>query len=454
MSDLPSAASAPLDPRSGLIDLVASIADRGERELPSLRDLAQRFGVAPNTIKKFLLELEGPLRVVPVHGRGLFLHLPGDPDLPSGPSASDDEGTDEPAFPYTRIVPDSSYSPVPEEGRALRRESSQQRDTIVVAGQLLRATDPTGAPGARFQLFLQMRQALQHMGFHLSWAPISYRQDGSLDAVERKGLELQLAALGDRLAGVLLIDPGYGRDEQIWNVVAEATDRPVVWFHSAPLDPQLQPALPAHCHILEPEWDKVGTTLGEWLLENHQPQKLVLLPPPGERQMPAHLEAMRSVLLKGWGPRWITSLDWFDVFPQGLPTRPARSIASRIHRAMLNTGLADFELDRFFRAARSLRASMWVASDDLLALAAIDHFEALRLPNEPRPGILGFGNHPFSLARGLCTVDFSWLSFIERGIEHFTGYGRRSKVPHYAVIHAPSHSVYGGNILARSEDWW
>jgi len=61
---------------------------------------------------------------------------------------------------------------------------------------------------------------------------------------------------------------------------------------------------------------------------------------------------------------------------------------------------------------------------------------------------------PFSLARGLCTVDFSWPSFIERGIEQFTGYGRRSKVPHYAVIDAPSHSVYGGNILARSEDWW
>lgn len=452
MSDSISASSASSDPRSGLIELVANIADRGERELPSLRDLAQRFGVAPNTIKKILLEIEGPLRVVPVHGRGLFLHLPGDPELPEAAQGTDDLANE--ANPYTRILPDLQYSPVPEEGRAIRRESRLQRDTVVVAGQLLRATDPTGAPGARFQLFLQMRQSLQHMGFHLSWAPISYRPDGVLDPVERKGLELQLAALGDRLAGVLLIDPGYGRTEPVWNVVADATDVPVVWFHSAPLDPVLRPTLPDHCHVLEPEWEKVGATLGRWLLDNHQPQKLVLLPPPGEHQMPAHLEAMKAVLMEGWGPRWITSLDWFDVFPGGLPQHPTRSLASRVHRALLNTGLADFELDKFFRAARSLRASLWVGCDDLLALAAIDHFEALHLPNEPRPGILGFGNHPFSLARGLCTVDFSWPSFIERGIEQFTGYGRRSKVPHYAVIDAPSHSVYGGNILARSEDWW
>lgn len=194
--------------------------------------------------------------------------------------------------------------------------------------------------------------------------------------------------------------------------------------------------------------------MGDWLLANHKPQKVLVLPPPGEKHLPAHLESMRNVLLEGWGSRWVMTLDWFDVFPEGLPLHPARSLAGRIHRALLNTGLTGFELDRFFRVARNLRASLWACSDDLLALAAIDHFEGLRSPNEPRPGILGFGNHPFSLARGLCTVDFSWPSYIERGVELLAGFGRRSRIPRYTVIPAPSHSVFGGNILARSEDWW
>ena len=449
MSDQPSARPESADLRAGLLQLVSDIADRGERELPSLRELAQQYGVSPNTVKKILLELDGPLHVIPVHGRGFFLHLPGDPPIASA-STESVPGPDAPG----RIVPDSGYSPVPEEGRALHQETAGKSDTVLVVGQHQRATDPTGAPGARFQLFLQMRQTLQHLGFHLAWAPLSYDAAGKLDPVERKAFELQVAGLGDRLAGVLLIDPGYGRETSAWEVAAEATNRPVVWFHSAPLDPHLAPALPSHCHILEPDWIEVGRAMGDWLLANHKPQKVLVLPPPGEKHLPAHLESMRNVLLEGWGSRWVMTLDWFDVFPEGLPLHPARSLAGRIHRALLNTGLTRFELDRFFRVARNLRASLWACSDDLLALAAIDHFEGLHSPNEPRPGILGFGNHPFSLARGLCTVDFSWPSYIERGVELLSGFGRRSRIPRYTVIPAPSHSVFGGNILARSEDWW
>lgn len=449
MSDQPSARPDSADLRASLLELVSEIADRGERELPSLRDLAHKHGVSPNTIKKLLLELDGPLHVIPVHGRGFFLHLPGAPPIAAGTTDS----VIDPDSPG-RIVPDSGYSPVPEEGRALRQEAGGRHDTVLVVGQHQRATDPTGAPGARFQLFLQMRQTLQHMGFNLAWAPLSYDAAGRLDSVERKALELQVAGLGERLAGVLLIDPGYGRETTAWEVAAEATNMPVVWFHSAPLDPHLTPSLPSHCHILEPEWGEVGRAMGNWLLENHKPQKVVVLPPPGEKHLPTHLDAMRSVLLDGWGSRWVMTLDWFDVFPAGLPMHPARSLAGRLHRALLNTGLTQYELDRFFRVARNLRASLWACSDDLLALAALDHFEALHSPNEPRPGVLGFGNHPFSLARGLCTVDLSWPSYIERGVELLSGFGRRSRIPRYTVIPAPSHSVYGGTILARNEDWW
>lgn len=452
MSDQPSARPETVDLRTSLLQLVSDVADRGERELPSLRDLAQQYGVAPNTVKKLLLELEGPLQVIPVHGRGFFLHLPGDPPIAHGATASNNDTTG--SDPIGHIAPDTGYSPVPEEGRALRKEMASQHDTVLVVGQHLRATDPTGAPGARFQLFLQMRQTLQHMGYNLAWAPLSYDAAGTLNGVERKAFELQVAGLAERLAGILLIDPGYGREIPAWEVAAEVTNMPVVWFHSAPLDPTLAPQLPPHCHVLEPEWDEVGRTMGQWLLENHKPEKILVLPPPGEKHLSAHLEAMKQTLIDGWGSRWVMTLDWFDVFPQGIAMRPANTMKGRLHRALLNSGLTRFELDRFFRVARNLRSSLWACSDDLLALAAIDHFDALKLPNEPRPGILGFGNHPFSLARGLCTVDFSWPSFIERGVELLSGYGRRSRIPRYTVIPAPSHSMYGGTILARNEDWW
>jgi DNA-binding LacI/PurR family transcriptional regulator len=147
-------------------------------------------------------------------------------------------------------------------------------------------------------------------------------------------------------------------------------------------------------------------------------------------------------------------LEWFDVFPEGLPKDPSRSIAGKLRRLLLDTGLTRYELDRFFTSARTLGAPLWVCADDLLALAALDHFDARNAPNDPRPGVLGFGNHPFSLARGLCTVDPSWNTLVERAIELFTGYGRRSRKAVHRVIDAPSESVYGGNILGRSQDWW
>ena len=43
--------------RTLLKELVDALAAAGERELPSLRDLATRFDVSPNTVKKFLLEM-------------------------------------------------------------------------------------------------------------------------------------------------------------------------------------------------------------------------------------------------------------------------------------------------------------------------------------------------------------------------------------------------------------
>lgn len=444
------------DVRAQLAELVSQVAASGERELPSLRDLASRHGVSPNTVKKILLEIREPMRVVPVHGRGFFLVAPGE-EIPGLAGAEDHEGHEE-FLDAGFHDPGSSmaegvFSVLPGEERPLIAEPGKGRDCVIVVGQLVRATDPTGAPGARFQLFLQTRQSLQSMGYRLSWAPLEYDRDGRVDPTEIKALELQIAALGDRLAGVLLIDPGYGRETPLWQLVADATEAPVVWFHSAPLDPALVPDLPPHCHVLEPDWHEAGVALGRYMAENYHPQKIVLLPPPGERAMPAHLAGLRETLLDAWGARWVTSLGWFDVFPESRPQEP-RSISSRLRRVLLDTGLAGYELDRFFVSARRLRASLWVCADDLLALAAIDHFESLHLPNEPRPGVLGFGNHPFSLARGLCTVDLSWPSFTERAIELFTGYGRRNKVARYVVVPAPSDSMYGGNILARSEDWW
>lgn len=61
---------------------------------------------------------------------------------------------------------DYSYSPVPEEGRS-RCDASPTAKTVLVIGALGKATDPTGAPGNRFQLFLHIRQALQNQGLRL-----------------------------------------------------------------------------------------------------------------------------------------------------------------------------------------------------------------------------------------------------------------------------------------------
>jgi hypothetical protein len=442
--------------RARLQELVDQAAAAGIRELPSLRDLAAQFEVAPNTVKKVLLELDGEARVFAVHGRGFFLHLPGDPEpgLPE-PEPTPGEATEEPPPEPWHIPVDERYSPVPEEGRATRKERRGGRDFVVVVGQILRAIDPTGAPSNRFLRSVEVREHLQYMGYQLSWAPIGYDGHGQLDAMATKALQLQLASLGDRLAGILLLDPGYGRSQPLWDLATDATDQPVVWFHTAPVAPEEQPEqLPSNAHVLEPDWAALGLALADHLVANHAPQKVLLLPAPGEKGLPPQLAVLRETLLNRWGPRWLATLEWFDVFPEGLPKDPTRSFAGKLRRLLLDTGLTRYELDRFFAAASSLGAPLWVCADDLLALSALDHFDARNAPNDPRPGVLGFGNHPFSLAKGLCTVDPSWNTLVERAIELFTGYGRRSRLAVPRVIDAPSESVYGGNILGRSGDRW
>jgi DNA-binding LacI/PurR family transcriptional regulator len=443
--------------RTALHDLVSATAAAGERELPSLRDLAAQFEVSPNTIKKFLLELDGEVEVFPVHGRGFFLRLPGDPEpgLHFGEGEAEESTDIEPEEDPAPLRVDERYSPVPEEGRAARRERRSGRDTVVVVGQILRATDPTGAPSNRFSRSMQVRESLQSMGFQLAWAPIGYDRQGRLSPTEVKSLQLQLASLGDRLAGILLLDAGFGKEQPLWELAVEATGQPVVWFQTSPLpEDGLPEPRPSNVHVLEPDWEGCGRTLAAHLLTHHKPQKVLILPAPGERGLPPHLESFRETMLEAWGPRWLTTLEWYDVFPQGLPKDPARSLAGKLRRLLLDTGLTRYELDRYFASARTLGAPLWVCADDLLALAAIDHFEARHLPNEPRPGVLGFGNHPFSLARGLCTVDPAWSALVERAIELFTGYGRRNRTVVHRVIEAPSESVYGGNILGRNEEWW
>ena len=395
-----------------------------------------------------------------VHGRGFYRRLPGDPEpgesvLPITEIEQDPETSPEEAPELLHIRVDERYSPVPEEGRASRRERRKGPDTVVVMGQIRRAIDPTGAPSNRFTRSMQVRETLQSMGFQLAWAPIGYDRTGQIPSTDVKALQLQLASLGDRLAGILLLDAGFGRIQPLWEVAAESTDRPVVWFQTSPLPADGLPTpRPANVHPLEPDWVGCGRTLAHHLLTHHKPQKLLLLPAPGERGLPPHLEVFRDTLFPVWGQRWVATLEWFDVFPEGLPKDPARSMAGKIRRLLLDTGLTRYELDRFFSAARTLAAPLWVCADDLLALAALDHFEARQAPNEPRPGVLGFGNHPFSLARGLCTVDPAWSALVERGIELFTGYGRRNRAVVQRVIEGPSESAYGGNILARREDWW
>ncbi|HNY30659.1 MAG TPA: hypothetical protein PKO15_07215 [Fibrobacteria bacterium] len=443
------------DLRTNLTDLVGRLAASDRRELPSLRELAAQFDVSPNTIKKILLEIDGPVRVFPVHGRGFFIRLEGEPE----PGATDEVMVEEeePAldeFVDVRIEVDERYSPVPEEGRALRRESAPRRDAVVVVGQILRATDPTGAPSNRFLQFVRIREELQARGYQLSWAPLGYDAKGRLDDSEVKSLQLQLAGLGERLAGILLLDCGYDRAQPLWEITTEATDQPVVWFQTSPISPDDLPELPSNAHVLEPDWDSLGEALGKHLVGEHLPQKVLLLPSPGEKGLPPQLARFRKHLLDAWGQRWVATLDWFDVFPHGLPRDPADSKRGKLRRLLLDTGIAPFELDRYFRTALGVGASLWVCADDLLALAAIDHLDSRHTPNEPRPGVLGFGNHPFSLARGLSTVDPGWRHLVDQAIALFTRTPALSVPAAPLIIAAPSESKYGGNILARRQDWF
>ncbi|MBK8803104.1 MAG: GntR family transcriptional regulator [Fibrobacteres bacterium] len=448
------------DLRASLTDLVEQLAASDRRELPSLRELAAKFEVSPNTIKKVLLEIDGPVRVFAVHGRGFFVRLEGEPEpgapqpyTPPQAEEAEQEEDPHPDFDEPFRV-DEHYSPVPEEGRALRWESAPRRDAVVVVGQILRATDPTGAPSNRFMQFVRIREELQAKGYQLSWAPLGYDAKGRLDSTEVKSLQLQLAGLGDRLAGILLLDCGYGREQPLWELTTEATDQPVVWFQTSPIAPDDQPHLPRNAHVLEPDWRALGEALGEHLIQEHLPQKVLLLPSPGEKGLPPQLVQFRKQLLECWGPRWVATLDWFDVFPSGLPRDPADSRRGKLRRLLLDTGIAPFELDRYFRTALGIGASLWVCADDLLALAAIDHLESRHAPNEPRPGVLGFGNHPFSLARGLSTVDPGWRNLVDQAIALFTRTTSRSAPSAPLIIAAPSESVYGGNILARRQDWF
>lgn len=442
------------DLRASLTDLVGRIAATDRRELPSLRELAVKFDVSPNTVKKILLEIDGPVRVFAVHGRGFFLRLENEPEPGADVSSPDDDELEIDESVDVPVDVDVHYSPVPEEGRALKRETAPRRDAVVVVGQILRATDPTGAPSNRFLQFVRIREELQARGYQLSWAPLGYDAKGRLEPSEVKSLQLQLAGLGERLAGILLLDCGYGRQQPLWEICTEATDQPVVWFQTSPIASEDQPDLPSNAHVLEPDWDSLGRALGEHLVGEHQPQKALLLPSPGEKILPPQLVRFRKHILDSWGPRWVATLDWFDVFPGGLPRDPADSKRGKLRRLLLDTGIAPFELDRYFRTALGIGASLWVCADDLLALAAIDHLESRHAPNEPRPGVLGFGNHPFSLARGLSTVDPGWRNLVDRAISLFTRTPSANRPTPPLVIAAPSESVYGGNILARRQDWF
>lgn len=330
---------------------------------------------------------------------------------------------------------DVSYSPVPEEGRA--RERSGPVRTVLVVGALGRAVDPTGAPGNRFQLYLHIRQALQGMGVHLAWVPLGYSRKGVLPASEVRAFELQAAALGDALAGVLLLDSGYGRDQPLWQLAAETVTCPVVWFHTSPLDDELPPDLPKHCHVLEPDWELAGQALVRHLTSQYHPQRVLLLPGPGETHLHQHMDEVRHGLADAWGSRWVDVLDWGSVFPQK-PLRPERpSVFAQVARlALQDTGLRPYDLDLFFEASFATRADLWICADDLLALAALEHLE--RYPRASRPGVIGFGNHPFALQKGLCTVELGWSALTEAAVQYFTGLGRRNRSARAFVIPGPS----------------
>lgn len=340
---------------------------------------------------------------------------------------------------------DFSYSPVPEEGRS-RNDSARKPKTVLVIGALGKSTDPTGAPGNRFQLFLHIRQALQNQGLRLQWVNLGYDRKGNVSAADVRAFELQAAGLGDRLSGVLLLDPGYDRDFPLWKLAAESVDCAVVWFHTSPLDDRKPEGLPSHCHVLEPDWDLAGRVLTDHLTSQYHPQRVLLLPGPGEAHLHHHLDGIRVGLSEVWGNRWVDILDWDSVFPTPMnPQRP--SILDKVLRlALQDTGLRPYDLDIFFEAALSTKADLWVCADDLLALAALEHLD--RRKATTRPGVIGFGNHPFALQRGLCTVELGWSSLTEAAVEKFTGLGRRSRSARAFVIPGPSGTPMGEHPLA------
>lgn len=340
---------------------------------------------------------------------------------------------------------DTSYSPVPEEGRS-RNDASPAPKTVLVIGALGKSTDPAGAPGNRFQLYLHIRQALQAMGLCLAWVNLAYDRKGNLSAADVRAFELQAAALGDSLSGVLLLDPGYGRELPLWKLAADSVDCPVVWFHTSPLDDEQPVHLPRHCHVLEPDWDLAGRVLTDHLTAQYHPQRVLLLPGPGEAHLHHHLECVRLGLAEVWGSRWVDVLNWESVFPEPMCTdRP--SVLDKILRlALQDTGLRPYDLDTFFEAALSTKADLWVCADDLLALAALEHLE--RAKKTARPGVIGFGNHPFALQRGLCTVELGWSSLTEAAVEKFTGLGRRSRAARAFVIPGPSGTPMGEHPLS------
>jgi len=344
---------------------------------------------------------------------------------------------------------DFSYSPVPEEGRA-RSDASNSMRTVLVLGAMGKSTDPTGAPGNRFQLYMHIRQALQGMGLRLAWVPLGYDRKGNLSTAELRSFELQAAALGDSLAGVLLLDPGYGRELPLWEEVAQCVTCPVLWFHTSPMGLEHPRELPRHCHILEPDWDLAGRALTEHLLSQYKPQRVLLLPGPGESDLPHHLDCIRLGLAEVWGHRWVDVLTWDSVFPhKQFSTKRPSVLDKALRLALQDTGLRPYDLDTFFKAALSTRADLWVCSDDLLALAALEHLDRDR-SKVARPGVIGFGNHPFALQRGLCTVELGWSSLTEAAVEKFTGMGRRARSARAFVIPGPSGTPSREHPLAEA----
>ena len=66
------------------------------------------------------------------------------------------------------------------------------------------------------------------------------------------------------------------------------------------------------------------------------------------------------------------------------------------------------------------------------------------------PGVIGFGNHPFALQRGLCTVELGWSSLTEAAVEKFTGMGRRARSARAFVIPGPSGTPSREHPLAEA----